>query len=131
MKRIAFKMQLHRGQVAEYKKRHDDIWADLVALLKSIGINDYSIFLDEETYALFAVLKIENPNLIDTLPATEVMQRWWQYMGDIMDANADNSPMYCHQRCITSVAGRVSIKSGFSIFRTAKSAYVSSSRKIE
>ena len=93
MKRIAFKMQLHRGQVAEYKKRHDEIWADLVALLKSIGINDYSIFLDEETYALFAILKIENPDLIDTLPATEVMQRWWQYMGDIMDANADNSPV--------------------------------------
>ena len=93
MQRIAFKMQLHRGQAAEYKKRHDDIWADLVALLKSIGINDYSIFLDEETYSLFAVLKIENPELLDTLPAQEVMQRWWAYMCDIMDGNPDNSPM--------------------------------------
>lgn len=93
MKRVAFKMQLHQGQAAEYKKRHDEIWADLVALLKSIGINDYSIFLDEETYSLFAILKIENPELTDTLPATEVMQRWWKYMGDIMDANADNSPV--------------------------------------
>ncbi len=93
MQRIAFKMQLHRGQAAEYKKRHDEIWAELVALLKSIGINDYSIFLDEETYALFAVLKIENSELLDTLPAHEVMQRWWAYMCDIMDGNADNSPV--------------------------------------
>ena len=93
MQRIAFKMQLHRGQVAEYKKRHDEIWAELVELLKSIGINDYSIFLDEETYSLFAVLKIEKPELLDTLPAHEVMQRWWKFMGDIMDANPDNSPV--------------------------------------
>ena len=93
MQRIAFKMQLHRGQAAEYKKRHDEIWADLAALLKSIGVNDYSIFLDEETYALFAVLKIENQGLLDTLPTQEVMQRWWAYMSDIMDGNADNSPV--------------------------------------
>lgn len=93
MKRVAFKMQLHRGQAAEYKKRHDAIWQDLADLLKSIGIHDYSIFLDEETYSLFAILKIDNPELIDTLPTQEVMQRWWQYMGDIMDANPDNSPV--------------------------------------
>jgi L-rhamnose mutarotase len=93
MKRVAFKMQLHQGQVAEYKKRHDEIWADLVLLLKSIGIEDYSIFLDEETHILFAILKIENPALLDTLPAHDVMQKWWQYMGDIMDSNADNSPV--------------------------------------
>jgi L-rhamnose mutarotase len=93
MKRVAFKMQLHRGQMAEYQKRHDEIWADLVVLLKSIGITDYSIFLDEETHILFAVLKIENPALLDTLPAHDVMQKWWQYMGAIMDANPDNSPV--------------------------------------
>jgi L-rhamnose mutarotase len=93
MKRVAFKMQLHQGQVAEYKKRHDEIWADLILLLKSIGIEDYSIFLDEETHILFALLKIENPTLLDTLPAHDVMQKWWKYMGDIMDANADNSPV--------------------------------------
>jgi L-rhamnose mutarotase len=64
MKRVAFKMQLHQGHVAEYKKRHDEIWEDLILLLKSIGIEDYSIFLDEETHILFALLKIENPALL-------------------------------------------------------------------
>ena len=93
MKRVAFKMKLHEGKVAEYRLRHDEIWPDLVALLKSIGINDYSIFLDEETHILFAVLKIEDPALLDTLPQHAVMQRWWAFMGDIMDANPDNSPV--------------------------------------
>jgi L-rhamnose mutarotase len=91
--RIAFKMQLHQGQAAEYKRRHDRIWADLATLLKSIGIEDYSIFLDEETYALFAILKIEDPRLLDTLPEQAIMQRWWAYMGDIMATNPDKSPV--------------------------------------
>ncbi len=93
MKRVAFKMQLHQGQVEEYKRRHDEIWAELVDLLKSIGVQDYSIFLDPETYALFGVLNIENPARLDELPQHPVMQKWWKYMGDIMDANSDNSPV--------------------------------------
>lgn len=47
MKRVAFKMQLHKGQEAEYKKRHVEIWPELVELLKSARIPDYSIFLGE------------------------------------------------------------------------------------
>ncbi len=93
MKRVAFKMKLHEGQVKEYQKRHDEIWSELVALLKTVGIEDYSIFLDEETHILFAILKIENPELLDTLPQHETMQKWWAFMGDIMDANPDNSPV--------------------------------------
>jgi L-rhamnose mutarotase len=93
MQRIAFKMKLHQGQVDEYKKRHDDIWPELVVLLSSVGIRDYSIFLDEETHILFAVLKMEEPALLDTLPQHAVMQKWWSFMGDIMDTNPDNSPL--------------------------------------
>ena len=93
MKRVAFKMQLHQGQVEEYKRRHDEIWPEIVELLKSIGIEDYSIFLDPDTFALFGILKIENPAVMDELPKHPVMQKWWKYMGDIMDANPDNSPV--------------------------------------
>ncbi|MEY4934995.1 MAG: hypothetical protein RIS64_1354 [Bacteroidota bacterium] len=93
MKRIAFKMQLHRGQMAEYQKRHDEIWADLVVLLKSIGITDYSIFLDEETLALFAVQKISADFDMNFLPNHPIVKKWWAYMADIMETNPDNSPV--------------------------------------
>lgn len=93
MKRIAFKMKLHKGQEAEYRKRHEAIWPDLVSLLKRCGIKDYSIFLDDETHSLFAVLKIENESALNELPQQAVMQRWWSYMKDIMECNPDNSPV--------------------------------------
>lgn len=93
MNRVAFKMKLFPGKTAEYKKRHDEIWPELVALLKQTGISDYSIFLDEETNSLFGVLKAEDPAKLDDLPSHAVMQKWWAYMDDIMESNPDNSPV--------------------------------------
>lgn len=93
MARIAFKMKLHEGFEEEYKKRHDVLWPDLELLLKETGIDEYSIFLDETTNDLFGVLKADDPQKLDTLPAHPVMQKWWAYMRDIMESNADNSPV--------------------------------------
>lgn len=93
MHRIAFKMQLFPGFEEEYKKRHDEIWPELHALLKETGISDYSIFLDETNNSLFGVLKAEDPELLNNLPAHPVMQKWWKHMGDIMESNPDNSPV--------------------------------------
>ena len=93
MHRVAFKMQLYKGFEAEYKKRHDELWPELKALLKETGISEYSIFLDQTTNSLFGVLKAEDPKALDNLPSHAVMQKWWAYMGDIMASNPDNSPV--------------------------------------
>jgi L-rhamnose mutarotase len=86
-------MKLHSGQLAEYKKRHDEIWPELVSLLKESGISNYSIFLNEETNILFGVLDSSNDAARENLPSSPIMKRWWAYMKDIMDSNPDNSPV--------------------------------------
>jgi len=93
MKRLAFKMKLFPGKVEAYKKRHDEIWPELVELLHHHGISNYSIFLDEESLSLFGVLSVVDEAQIDELPKTEIMKKWWAYMADIMETNADNSPV--------------------------------------
>ena len=93
MTRVAFKMKLFEGFEEEYKKRHDALWPELQKLLKENGIHEYSIFLDETTNSLFGFLKADDPKNLDNLPAHPVMQRWWKYMGDIMESNPDHSPV--------------------------------------
>lgn len=93
MQKYAFKMQLNPGCEEEYRKRHDEIWPELVKLLKDAGISDYSIHLDEETNILFGVLWREDDHTMDGLPATEIMQRWWQHMADIMETHENNQPV--------------------------------------
>ena len=91
--KYAFKMKLNPGKLAEYKKRHDEIWPELVGLLKDAGVADYSIYLDEETNILFGVLWRTVPHKMDALPSHVVMQRWWAQMADIMETHANNEPV--------------------------------------
>lgn len=84
MQRFAFKMFLDPGRRDEYKRRHDEIWPELSKLLTDSGISNYSIFLDEETNALFAYLERTEDHRMAQLPHEAVMRRWWEFMRDIM-----------------------------------------------
>ncbi|WP_421525655.1 L-rhamnose mutarotase [Pseudomonas yamanorum] len=93
MQTRAFRMNLNPGQHAEYRRRHDEIWPELAQALRDAGVVDYRIFLDEASNALFAVMTHEDQHRLDALPSTALMQRWWQYMQDIMPSHPDASPV--------------------------------------
>lgn len=93
LEKYAFKMTLNAGMAEEYRRRHDEIWPELVDLLHDAGVSDYSIFLDEETNTLFGVLWRRKDHTMAELPSTAVMQRWWAYMADIMTTNDKNEPL--------------------------------------
>ena len=93
MQKIAFVMQLKPGYGNEYKKRHDEIWPELSQALNQAGVSDYSIFLEKSSYKLFAVLKRCEDHSMDSLPLNPVVQKWWAFMADIMETDADNKPV--------------------------------------
>jgi L-rhamnose mutarotase len=93
MEKYAFTMRLNPGCEEEYRRRHDEIWPELVALLKEAGVSDYSIHLDRGTNTLFGVLWRREDHGMDDLPAHPVMQRWWAHMADIMETHPDNAPV--------------------------------------
>ena len=92
MEKYAFKMFLNPGMKAEYQKRHDEIWPELVLLLKGAGISNYSIHLDEETNVLIGYLERRDNHTMADLPNHPVMKKWWAFMKDIMKYNADGTP---------------------------------------
>ncbi len=92
MKRIGFAMQLLPGNREEYKRRHDEIWPELVAELHAAGVRDYVIYLDPRTDTLYASQKVTEHNTADKLARTEIVQKWWAFMADLMETNPDNSP---------------------------------------
>lgn len=92
-KRVAFKMKVNPGAVELYKKRHDELWPELRKLLKDAGISEYSIFFDKETSILFAFQKQAGDQGSQDLGKIEIVQKWWNFMADIMETNPDNSPV--------------------------------------
>jgi len=92
MIRKASKMKLFPECYGEYKKRHDELWPEMKTVLKEHGANDYSIFLDEDTGTLFAYVVIESEERWQAVAGTEVCQKWWAYMKDIMETHENGSP---------------------------------------
>lgn len=93
MKREAFKMFLKPGFETEYAKRHAALWPEMKDLLKKGGVYDYSIYWDKDTNILFAFQKTEGDASSQDMGNNPIVQKWWDYMADIMEVNPDNSPV--------------------------------------
>lgn len=92
--RVASLMTLHPGCEAEYRRRHDELWPELADHLAACGIARYSIFLEPESLQLFAVFDAPDEFDPERVRDHPVMQRWWEYMSDIMATRADsNEPL--------------------------------------
>lgn len=93
MIRKAFIMRLKPGNEAEYVRRHNPVWEELQAVLKSHGVHNYSIFFDRDTNKLFGYAEIESEEKWAAIADTEICRRWWAHMKDLMHTNEDNSPL--------------------------------------
>jgi L-rhamnose mutarotase len=93
MIRKIFIMSVNPGQETEHERRHQPIWDDLAATLREHGVRHYTIHIDESSHQLIAVADIEDEAKWAAIAATEVCQRWWRYMSEIMPSNPDHSPI--------------------------------------
>ncbi len=75
----------------EDKRRHNPIWAELKRVLKEHGINNYSIFLHQETRLLFCYLEIEDEEKFLKLSTNEICKRWWKFMTEVLICDNDQS----------------------------------------
>ena len=93
MVRKGFKMFLNPGMAEEYEKRNNELWPEMKEMIHQYGGHNYSIFLDRETNVLYGYLEVEDEELWAKSADTPINRRWWDYMADIMETRADNSPV--------------------------------------
>ena len=90
MTQYAWILGVRPGYEDAYKKRHDDIWPEMVDVLRAAGIRNYSIF----RHGLDLIGYFETDDLqkaIDYLTASDVNRRWGDYMAPIMKIEADEN----------------------------------------
>jgi len=82
--RSAWVMTLKPGHEAEYKRKHDEIWPEMVELLKRQGIRNYTIY--QHGLTLFAYNERDDnfPVAAESEP-NEVIRRWWLAMAPHME----------------------------------------------
>ncbi|SDG44122.1 L-rhamnose mutarotase [Selenomonas sp. WCT3] len=89
MERFAWKATVKEGKLAEYKKRHDNIWPELKQVLKDAGIGNYTIWnVGNELFGYFecdkGVAYAEQQQA-----ASSVVDKWNEYMKDVMVMEMD------------------------------------------
>ena len=89
MERFAWMGKIKPGMQAEYKRRHDAIWPEMKALLKSAGIRNYSIWSDGEL--VFGYYECEKGAEYAARIQREspVVEKWDEYMKDILIMEKD------------------------------------------
>ena len=89
MERFAWKGRIKPGMQEEYKRRHDDIWPEMLALLKEAGIRNYSIWSDGRD--VFGYYECEHGVAFaeKTQAESPVVDRWNEYMQDVLDLTMD------------------------------------------
>lgn len=86
----AFILTIRPGQIAEYRRRHDEIWPEMTAALKASGILHYEIYLHEPTSRVFGhMLRTHQPD--PSAPVDPIIGRWRHAMADILEMDGDQA----------------------------------------
>lgn len=88
MERIAFKLKLREGKRDEYRKLHDNIWPELLEVLKEAGIRNYTIWNSgDDLFGYYEVPNTGRSNFI--LANSPVIARWNEVMLNIYYPDID------------------------------------------
>lgn len=82
MYRLAWKA--HVDNIEEYKKRHDEIWPEMTAMLNEAGIHNYTIWnVGDELFA-YLECHIDLEESMRIQRESEVAKRWTKHMEGIL-----------------------------------------------
>jgi L-rhamnose mutarotase len=83
MQRIAFIMRIKPGTEEEYRRRHRQVWPELLADLKRAGCRNYSIYL--RGTELFAYMEVADfQRYLEIMASSQTSERWEAMMSDIL-----------------------------------------------
>ena len=78
MQRVGFKLQIRPEMADEYKRRHAEVWPDMLQALRETGWTNYSIFLDRADGTLFGYLETPDLDAAKAGMATREVNARWQ-----------------------------------------------------
>src|SRR5712691_8836433 len=84
MERICFTFEIRPGAEEEYKRRHDEIWPELVEAIRAAGIRNYSLFRRGTRVIAYAECHPDVATAFGKVGATDVNGRWSEWFEDVI-----------------------------------------------
>jgi L-rhamnose mutarotase len=89
VERLCFKFSIYPGQEAEYKRRHDEIWPELVEAIQESGLKNYSLFRQDQEIVAYVECHPDVKTAFEKLSAYEANDRWSEWFKDVIVNLAD------------------------------------------
>jgi L-rhamnose mutarotase len=89
VERTCFTFEIYPGQEGEYKRRHDEIWPDLVEAIRDAGIRNYSLFRRGTTIIAYAECEPDVATAFGKVGQTDVNRRWAEWFQDVIVSLVD------------------------------------------
>ena len=90
MQRMCLTFEIFEGQEAEYKKRHDEIWPELVAAIKDAGFTNYSLFRRGTQIVGYFEVEPDAATAFAKLGKAESNARWAKWFEEVIVNLTDN-----------------------------------------
>ena len=92
MPRVCFTLQVDPGMLDEYRRRHEEVWPEMLDALRDAGWGDYSLFLRDDGL-LIGVLETDDFDAaLAAMDATDVNARWQAQMAPFFAGLGDRRP---------------------------------------
>jgi L-rhamnose mutarotase len=89
MMRYCFTFEIRPGAEAEYKRRHDEIWPEMVAALRDNGVHNYTLFRRGLDVIAYAECEPDARTAFGKVAATAVDARWSEWFQDVIEERFD------------------------------------------
>ncbi len=70
--------------IDEYKKRHDEIWPELVEAIEESGLRNYTLFRRGTTVIAYVECHPDVETAFDKIGATDVNARWANWFTEVI-----------------------------------------------
>ena len=85
----AWVLEVRPGYEEEYKKRHDEIWPELVDAIKDAGLENYTLFRRGTTITGYVECSPDVATAFAKLAPTDVNARWAKWFEEIIVSLVD------------------------------------------
>jgi L-rhamnose mutarotase len=90
--RVCFVLKVRKELLEEYRRRHAQVWPDMLEALKSTGWNNYSLFLRPDGLLVGYLEADDFEKAREGMRRTEVNARWQREMSHFFETMADSTP---------------------------------------
>jgi len=87
MKRVGFLLKVKQDKIEEYKKHHENVWAEMQEALRRTGWHNYSLFIREDGLLFGYFEAAENFQAsLDGMAKEEINLKWQEFMSPYFES---------------------------------------------